>query len=80
MPITKAQRRQIYLGWGGIALAWAASLVFEIAVLGSRAVIPVVVTTAVALAIGVHLKRRATTPIVRASITVNELRSRLERR
>jgi hypothetical protein len=82
MPITKAQRRQILLGWSGIALTWAASLVFEIAILGRGAVlaVAVVVTTAVALAVGVQLKRRVRTPIRRASITVSELRGRFERR
>ena len=80
MPMTKARRQQLLLGWGGIALTWAASVVLEVVLLGDQAVLAVVVTTAVALIVGVQLTRKVTAPHQRATITVGDLRARLQRR
>jgi hypothetical protein len=81
MPMTKARRQQLVLGWFGIALTWAASVILEVVLLGTEAVLAVVVTTTVALIVGVQLTRRAMAPHRRASITVGDLRERrLERR
>jgi len=80
MPMTKARRQQLLLGWAGTALTWAASVVLEILLLGSDAALAVVVTTTAALVIGVQLTRRVMAPHQRASITVGDLRGRLERR
>jgi hypothetical protein len=80
MPMTKARRHQLLLGWAGIALTWAASVVLEVVLLGSEAVLAVAVTTAAALIVGVQLTRRVMAPLQRATITVGDLRARLERR
>ena len=80
MPMTKARRQQLLLGWVGIALTWLASVVLEILLLGSEALLAVVATTTVALVVGVHLTRRVMAPHRRASITVGDLRGRLQRR
>jgi hypothetical protein len=80
MPMTKARRQQLLLGWVGVALTWVATVVLEVVLLGSEAVLAVVVTTTVALIVGVQLTRRITAPHQRASITVGDLRGRLERR
>jgi len=78
--MTKARRQQLLLGWAGIALTWAASVVLEVVLLGSDAVLAALVTTTVALIVGVQLTRRVMAPHQRASITVGDLRGRLERR
>jgi hypothetical protein len=79
--MTRARRQQLLLGWIGIALTWFASVVLEVVLLGSDAPLAVVVTTTVALIVGVLLTRRAMAPHRRASITVGDLRERrLQRR
>jgi hypothetical protein len=80
MPMTKARRQQLLLGWAGIALTWVASVVLEVVLLGSEAALAVVVTTTVALIVGVQLTRKVTAPHRRASITVGDLRARFQRR
>jgi hypothetical protein len=81
MPMTKARRQQLLLGWGGIALTWAASVVLEVVLLGDEAVLAVVISTMVAVIVAVQLTRRVMAPHRRATITVGDLRTRrLQRR
>jgi hypothetical protein len=81
MPINKAQRQQLILGWCGISITWLASVVLEILLLGSGAILAIGVTTTVAAVVGVFVTRKVTTPHRRASITVGDLRGRrLQRR
>jgi hypothetical protein len=81
MPITKARRQQLLLGWAGIALTWIASVVLEVVLLGTEALLAIAATTTVALIVGVQLTRRVMAPHRRASITVGDLRTRrLQRR
>ena len=71
--MTKARRQQLMLTWVGIVAAWGASLVLEILLLGARSVVPVAVTTAVAVGAGMWVTRRLIAPIRRASIKVGDL-------
>ncbi len=80
MVLTRARRQQVLLLWIGIGLAWGASIALEIMLLESAVPVAVVVTTTLAVVIGVVMTRRATSMPRRAAIKVHDLRSRRVRR
>ena len=77
MALTKARRQQLILGRCGIAVTWIAAAVLEVVLLGERALVAVTATTIFAALVGAQLTRKVTTPHVRASITVGDLRTQI---
>jgi hypothetical protein len=80
MVLTKAHRQQVVLLWVGIGLTWGTTLAVELLLLGARAPLAMVITTALSLVIGILMTRRTVTPRQRAEITVRDLRDRRRRR